>query len=765
MLKRIAVLFIALIMVVLSLALTASAGGDDYSIDFKGADLKSYPSYTPGSVICPTGGRSSDPLPGAQHASGVKSLAPIKMGLGQVVAFEFEIDADTDAPADGSIVFTAGWSTKTTSGALFGYDESYGVLCAFVDSADSSEGDVDAAVTQVDWVYADYEITGAFTVVGIDPGEAVVVEVWVVLDDEGSLTPSTTGNVHAALINAQTSDGEKISTGTQTVPLLRVGDFLKVPADVSVAKSDPGTGTQIGHQFDYTVVVQNNSADVMAQSVVVTDTLDPDTAFVALAVSDPVAPVTDADTMCSVSDGVVACDLVFLNPGEAVTLTITVEVLGTASTDGTVEDGTCDGADLCNMVEVASLNDDELANNTDTEPTDVIVPTVDIHPAIEVVKVASVDTVDQGDPVEWTITVTNRGDTTLFSVTVNDSNGATFGSATFKLTADDGDDNGGTDQASWTYTTFPSQDVTNIATASGVDVRGQEVTDQDQARVEVLSPDDDDNDGLPDYLDADDDGDGIPTVEECPVDAPCADSDGDGIPDYLDPDDDGDGINTVDECPTGPPCADSDGDGTPDYLDPDDDGDGINTADECPAGPPCADSDGDGTPDYLDPDDDGDGINTADECPAGPPCADSDGDGTPDYLDPDDDGDGIPTAVECPAGPPCQDSDEDGTPDYLDPDSDGDGISDADEWSEGGDDPLAGCSADDPTCFDNDADGDGIPNYLDPDSDGDGLPDAEEGTGDSDGDGIPDWLDPDLPGPAPAPEEFVIFLPMVSNGR
>jgi hypothetical protein len=102
-------------------------------------------------------------------------------------------------------------------------------------------------------------------------------------------------------------------------------------------------------------------------------------------------------------------------------------------------------------------------------------------------------------------------------------------------------------------------------------------------------------------------------------------------------------------------------------------------------------------------------------------------------------------------------------PDYLDLDSDGDGILDADEWSAGADDPLAGCFADDPVCFDNDTDGDGIPDYQDPDSDGDGVLDSEEGLQDSDGDGIPDWLDShhsnaDL-------NEYYVYLSIVVGGH
>ncbi len=180
--------------------------------------------------------------------------------------------------------------------------------------------------------------------------------------------------------------------------------------------------------------------------------------------------------------------------------------------------------------------------------------------------------------------------------------------------------------------------------------------------------------------------------------------------------------------------TDSDGDGIPDQVE----GDG--------------DADGDGVPNYLDDDSDGDGIPDATEG-----AGDADSDGTPNFLDLESDGDGIPDSIET-----ADDANGDDVPNFLNLDSDGDGIPDAGEWSMGADDPLAGCHAADPACFDNDADDDGTLNYLDADSDGDGLPDAEEGLKDSDEDGIPDWLDA---GPGPHEIRYYLFLPTISNGH
>jgi uncharacterized repeat protein (TIGR01451 family) len=184
---------------------------------------------------------------------------------------------------------------------------------------------------------------------------------------------------------------------------------------------------------------------------------------------------------------------------------------------------------------------------------------------------------------------------------------------------------------------------------------------------------DTDGNGIFNHLDADDDGDGIATIDELDANGDLIgdaltpdDLDNEGIPDYLDTsngdgsgtdvtgsgDSDGDGMSDAQECPVAPMCADSDGDGIPNYMisNADSDADGIPDSVEIggdPANP--IDSDADGVPDYLEPN------------------VDTDGDGLVNYLDADDDGDGIPTKQELGSGGALNpaDSDNDGTPDYL----------------------------------------------------------------------------------------------------
>ncbi len=452
--------------------------GGYYSIDMAAAEPTQYLRLTPGSLACPGSGRVADPLTGAQHWGGVESLAPAHLGLGQIVAFEFLVSVGSGAPANGSIEFTAGWSTQTTSNVNFGYDEAYGVYCAFVDPADGSayETDSDAAVSGLSWAVVGDEIQGTITVSGLDPNEQVIVEVWMVLDE--NIPSNANGNVQSRLISARTVPvHDTISTGNQTIPLNKIQDFFSSPADISVVKSDAGAGTRIGQQFTYTLLVTNHSASTVANEVLVTDSLDPHTAFVSTAVTDS----QGAPTTCSYAAGAVTCDLHFMNPGEVVTIYITVEVLPTAPTGFHVENGTCSQAsptaDLCNLVSVASLSDNVTTNDSDSEPTDVI------NPDLTIVKTASPTIVLVGDEVVYTYAVSNFGEDAVHAVTVADDKC----SPVTYVSGDDGDgllEPGET----WLYTCsdhlFAS--TTNVATASATDPLGNSLGAQDSAYVEVI---------------------------------------------------------------------------------------------------------------------------------------------------------------------------------------------------------------------------------------------------------------------------------------
>lgn len=286
---------------------------------------------------------------------------------------------------------------------------------------------------------------------------------------------------------------------------------------------------------------------------------------------------------------------------------------------------------------------------------------------------------------------------------------------------------------------------------------GPGCSDTIRIRVVVTAcPDiDDDNDGIPDYVEMNNplawgnhDGDAnlnwndaqYPGYVDNNADAfndnfdPSADSDNDGLVNFRDPDFPGfvdsnsDGVNDN---------MDKDLDGTPNHLDLDSDNDGIPDTVESFG----VDANGDGIIDnYSDTDNDGfsqnvDANNTGVTNSAlglGP--LDTDGDGIPNYLDLDSDNDGIPDIIEAYGTDAANsakvnvftDADGDGYTDVLDADVGNDAVAEnlaasiLRTGSDGNNDGRA-----DSYPFKN-MDNDSKPNPYDLDSDGDGISDVKE---------------------------------------
>jgi Domain of unknown function (DUF4114) len=233
--------------------------GNKYQIDFSAANPRLYSRIFPRQLSTLPRGRQHDPLSNATDSTSVESLASASLALGQIVPFEFRISVDsTGTVSSDTISFTAGWDTVTTNGGLFGYDRNLGVISAFVDASDpSTRKDTNATITNFSWSLVGTEIRANFQLANLDPGEEVVVEAWVVLQDKIPIT--TTGNVQSRLISAKTAGtinpGNTINTGSQTIPLQKVREFWNNQGEyVNRAKFDTGTFTVDASgqvEFDY----------------------------------------------------------------------------------------------------------------------------------------------------------------------------------------------------------------------------------------------------------------------------------------------------------------------------------------------------------------------------------------------------------------------------------------------------------------------------------------------------------------------------------
>jgi hypothetical protein len=226
--------------------------GSSYNINWYASDpdvntgpyAPTYLKLGPASLAPPTGGRAADPLrnavaygPTAGQLDALTSMGGAPMTLGQIVPFQAVIDV-SGAPDQehGTIEFTTTWSTYTTSNDRFGYDTNYMVYAAFVDTADPGSVDpnynarVDSFSSKlINAGTINEQIQGTFRVSGLDPGDRIVVEVWVVLM---STQPDHVGGTIAAnLVSAQkvTTPPQPISTGGKTISIGNLNKMGPLP--------------------------------------------------------------------------------------------------------------------------------------------------------------------------------------------------------------------------------------------------------------------------------------------------------------------------------------------------------------------------------------------------------------------------------------------------------------------------------------------------------------------------------------------------------
>ena len=371
--------------------------GGDYTLDWAAADarpnkapyLPTYNKLYP-AQRAPVWGRQSDPLPNAifgDPKDAVEALEPTDLMLGQIVPFELLVTVKGTG-TDGEILVTPYWLTKTTNGENFGFDPEYMVYAAFVDTSDTATFDPggNATATVASTFLANEgtsneEIQGTLRISGLDGGDKIVVEIWVVLKSELPAV-DVSGTIQTGMLSA-TAAGETINVGGQVVPLNKLGLFEKAETEVSITKADSPDPLFVNQNLTYKIIVKNNSL-VTANGIVVIDTLDSNVSFVS-ATGGGIASGQDANGY----GGIITWPAFSLSPTYSPTnndieFTVVVHVSPTAPTENfpgvTADTRTSTsltrilGADISNIVRIDSMITDDTneANNVYQVPTNVL---------------------------------------------------------------------------------------------------------------------------------------------------------------------------------------------------------------------------------------------------------------------------------------------------------------------------------------------------------------------------------------------------------
>ncbi len=478
------------------------ADGGDFSLDFAAAAPFTYNHAT-------GGGAWNDGTIG-KSADVVESLEGSDFACGDIVTHLLEISVDDQTTATNQTIeldFSFLADTTGQSGAALGDITFVGVNYGNVENGGGGgagtfgidNGNMDDGGSTAELISefltgpkfeSGSELHGTVRIDDFEASEVVIFRIDTRIDCQPGSSP--TGNLQSDIIDARvvSPENDTIQVGNQTVPFLKISNLAFPEVDLLVEKMDSPDPVELTQNLTYTIEVTNTSGDNIAENVTLTDTLDANTAFVSI---DPAAGCSHDG---AASGGIISCDVGPLDPNETKIYEVVVTVLVTAPDAGDGGSGDCtSSSDLCNQVTVATTTEESnLDNNSDSEPTDVII--TGPFGAIEIDKQPDSGTVYPGTEYTYNYSVTHPGDTGPVQITdLSDDKCAPVNATDADNdTFNDGDSNsdGLLDPGeTWLYscTTTLTEDTTNIATVSAVDYwTGLPLEASDSAYVNVINP-------------------------------------------------------------------------------------------------------------------------------------------------------------------------------------------------------------------------------------------------------------------------------------
>jgi uncharacterized repeat protein (TIGR01451 family) len=287
--------------------------------------------------------------------------------------------------------------------------------------------------------------------------------------DFGDLGPDESKSVHIVSPTTAQSCGDVVNTASGTSSNDgQDSDSATVTVncnDIFVTKTADAPLVEGGDTIGFLITVGNNGPGT-ANGVTLTDTL-PTNGGLAWSIDLIDGQAPGSEPPCSITDGVLTCDFGSLESGASHTVHITSPTNSTTS---------CGAVN--NTVTVDALNEPNTPEFTANDQASASLTV--ICPGISIVKTVNPVSGNPGDTVTYTYVVKNTGDATLFNVSVDDDVIGHIGDIaklepgeTVTLTKD---------------FVLPAGDpeVTNVGTATGTDVLGTKVSDNDDAFVTIV---------------------------------------------------------------------------------------------------------------------------------------------------------------------------------------------------------------------------------------------------------------------------------------